>query len=434
MYSTFRGSFVISSRSIRDEGIRETVESIRQQDLVEWECVFYLDETPHEWELIELSRHSPRFRVGTTSAWHPWSDLRSDLAINVLPGTLLTANAFATIVASYRGDMSLLYGDSTEVVRPDWSPVRYRNDRYFGDVVAFARDVQPNGGIARVRRPLSKGSQASFPPIPRAVSQCLADCAIGDRPETINVVIPTAGTRLKDGTDRRAMILDLIDGIGRQPNMSATVVADSSTPKEVQSALQSLDWVTVVPYEKPFNFSEKCNIGAMASTTDIVLFLNDDMTCVDTKWPDEIRRTLSMKRVGAVGGLLLTNDGLVQCAGHGNTPVPHLFGVGRDPSDPRNHPVLGIEREVSGLSGACVAMRRTDYLALGGMTELLAEGYNDVDLGFKVMSTGKSLIFNPLIRFIHFESATRDPKVNPEEWEFVTNRWGRFFGHDPFTP
>jgi GT2 family glycosyltransferase len=198
--------------------------------------------------------------------------------------------------------------------------------------------------------------------------------------------------------------------------------------------LSASDGVQIIRYEKPFNFSDKCNVGANATESDIVFFLNDDMICLDSDWPDRIRAGLTAKKTGAVGGMLLTTEGRIQCAGHANFPVPHLFGAGLDPDDPTHQPTLGVERETSGLSGACIAMRRETYLEVGGMCIELAEGYNDVDLGFKVLSTGKSLIFNPALRFVHFESATRDPKVNPDEFEFVSNRWGRFFDADPYTP
>jgi len=434
VFEDFRGSFVISSRSIRDSDLLTTIESIRSQDLVEWECVLFIDESVHEWDLIEISRYSPRFRLGTSDAWNPWHDIRSDLAIHVVPGTRLSTDAFSKLVRANMTGVAALYGDSSEVTRPNWSPVRYRNDRYFGDVVAFKRDTDPGSVIKRIPEVLSIGVRQSFPVVPRADAASLADCAKGSAPVTISVVIPTAGKRPPSDPAGRAMILDLVTSLGVQRDVTITVVADVHAPDEVFSALSASDGVQIIRYEKPFNFSDKCNVGANATESDIVFFLNDDMICLDSDWPDRIRAGLTAKKTGAVGGMLLTTEGRIQCAGHANFPVPHLFGAGLDPDDPTHQPTLGVERETSGLSGACIAMRRETYLEVGGMCIELAEGYNDVDLGFKVLSTGKSLIFNPALRFVHFESATRDPKVNPDEFEFVLNRWGRFFDADPYTP
>ena len=35
--------------------------------------------------------------------------------------------------------------------------------------------------------------------------------------------------------------------------------------------------VRFVPYDKPFNFSDKCNLGAEAATGDRLIFFNDDV-------------------------------------------------------------------------------------------------------------------------------------------------------------
>ena len=251
---------------------------------------------------------------------------------------------------------------------------------------------------------------------------------------SVSVIIPTAGALAPGKSNGRAMVLDLIESLGNEEGIHTIIVVDDHAPSSVHDELVSCAKTIVRPYTEPFNFSKKCNLGALTSSSDILFFLNDDMICLDPNWPMAIRQTLSRGDVGAVGGLLLTPEGLVQCAGHKNSPAPHIFGAGLDPTDPANRPLVGTERQVGGLSGACFAVRRDLFLEVGGMCELLPESYNDVDLGFKILGTGKSLIFNPAIRFTHFESATRDPKVKPEDFEFISRRWGRHFRHDPYTP
>ena len=91
-------------------------------------------------------------------------------------------------------------------------------------------------------------------------------------------------------------------------------------------------------------------------------------------------------------------------------------------------------REVGGLSGACFAVRRADYIAVGGMCEELPSSYNDVDLGFKLKELGKRLMYVPSIQFVHYESISRDPAVGDEETALIWRRWGRYFEHDPYMP
>ena len=212
------------------------------------------------------------------------------------------------------------------------------------------------------------------------------------------------------------------------------VVADAHTPQEVITTLSAFPKVLLEHFSEPFNFSKKCNVGARRASGDIILFLNDDMLAQSTGWVSQIQGQFAESLVGGVGGLLLTPEGLVQSAGHGNAPRPHIYGVRKDPKDPALQTQLMTTRETGGLSGACFAVRRTDYIEVGGMCEELPSSYNDVDLGFKLKELGKKLMYVPSIQFVNYESISRDPTVGEEETALIWRRWGRYFEHDPLLP
>lgn len=232
------------------------------------------------------------------------------------------------------------------------------------------------------------------------------------------------------------LIIELLKSFGDEANAlhEIIVIVDAHTPQEVTDALSALPEVVLESFNEPFNFSKKCNAGARRSTGDIILFLNDDMLAQSTGWVAGIQRQFNDPLVGGVGGLLFTSEGLVQCAGHGNAPRPHIYGVGKDPNDPAFQDQLMTTREVGGLSGACFAVRRTDYIEVGGMCEDLPSSYNDVDLGFKLKELGKKLMYVPSIQFVHYESISRDPTVGEEETALIWRRWGRYFEYDPYMP
>ena len=250
------------------------------------------------------------------------------------------------------------------------------------------------------------------------------------------MVIPTCGTSMLVGGISQFLVIELLKSIGDEVNALHEIVAvvDAHTPQEVTDALSALPKVVLVGFSEPFNFSKKCNVGARRVTGDIILFLNDDMLAKSTGWLAEIQHQFNDPLVGGVGGLLLTQEGLVQCAGHANAPRPHIYGVGKDPKDPALQEQLMTTREVGGLSGACFAVRRTDYMEVGGMCEDLPSSYNDVDLGFKLKELGKKLMYVPSIQFVHYESISRDPTVGNEETALIWRRWGRHFEYDPFVP
>jgi GT2 family glycosyltransferase len=236
------------------------------------------------------------------------------------------------------------------------------------------------------------------------------------------------------GDVSQCLVLELLKSFGQETDAlhEIIVVADAHTPQGAINALSALPKVVLEHFNEPFNFSKKCNVGARRASGDIILFLNDDMLAQSTGWVGQIQTQFTDPLVGGVGGLLLTPDGLVQCAGHGNAPRPHIYGVGKDPKDPALHAQLMTIRETGGLSGACFAVRRTDYIEVGGMCEELPSSYNDVDLGFKLKELGKKLMYVPSIQFVHYESISRDPTVGEEETALIWRRWGRFFEHDPF--
>jgi GT2 family glycosyltransferase len=91
-----------------------------------------------------------------------------------------------------------------------------------------------------------------------------------------------------------------------------------------------------------------------------------------------------------------------------------------------------VQREVGGLTGAAVMIRRDVYMEVGGMSTRFPNNYNDVDLGFKIRHAGYSAIFTPFARMFHFESLTRDKTVVEEELELLRRRWWRELASDPY--
>jgi GT2 family glycosyltransferase len=84
-------------------------------------------------------------------------------------------------------------------------------------------------------------------------------------------------------------------------------------------------------------------------------------------------------------------------------------------------------REVSAVTGACVALRRDVYRAVGGLDEGMAVGCNDIDLCLRLRSRGLKILFDARIEMIHHESWTRggaagDPHPTDTERFHATHR------------
>lgn len=255
----------------------------------------------------------------------------------------------------------------------------------------------------------------------------------------VSLIIPTCGTEGVVWGERVVFLENLvasINDLSTYDNYEIIVVYDNGTDSQMLDRLRtSTRQCRLVSYQKPFNFSEKCNIGAVESSGDVLIFLNDDMEVLSPDWIDTLVAMTEDPTVGAVGPLLLFDNFTVQSAGH-HAIGPAHFARGLSPKSPAagGWPLV-LNREVSGLTGACMAVRREVFYQVGGFSEQLPLNYNDVDFGYKIQSEGLRLLWTPDAALFHFESKSRETRVSAEEKELLRRLWGRFisgYSTDPF--
>src|SRR5690606_31680883 len=63
-------------------------------------------------------------------------------------------------------------------------------------------------------------------------------------------------------------------------------------------------------------------------------------------------------------------------------------------------------KEMDGVTGACMLVRREVFSALGGFDEGYVNGYEDVDLCMKVRTSGGRILYDPRSVLIHHESVS----------------------------
>jgi GT2 family glycosyltransferase len=91
------------------------------------------------------------------------------------------------------------------------------------------------------------------------------------------------------------------------------------------------------------------------------------------------------------------------------------------------------------VTAACLVIRKSTYVDIGGMEEEgLAIAFNDTDLCIRVRETGLRNVWTPHAVLFHHESASRGYEDNPEkqarfksEIRFMQQRWGRKLLEDP---
>ena len=254
----------------------------------------------------------------------------------------------------------------------------------------------------------------------------------------VSIVIPTRGTSGAAWGAERVMVTEAVRSIVNRsswPHYEIVVVADEPTPASVLAELAEIagERLRVVPFDRPFHFSEKCNLGALHASGELLLFLNDDVEVITPDWMETLIGFAQEPDVGAVGCELLFEDGRIQHVGHvllGGNPGHLMFG--RSPQSNANRMAVWLDREVSGVTAAALMCRAEVFDEVGGFSLEFPNNYNDVDLCMKIRSLGRRVVVTPHARLFHFESVSRDPVVAPVELDRLRTRWWEWTHADPY--
>ena len=151
-------------------------------------------------------------------------------------------------------------------------------------------------------------------------------------------------------------------------------------------------------------FAAGCNLGADLALGDVVVFLNNDTVC-HQGWLEALLAPFDDPSVAITGATLRYPSGAVQAA-----------GITIDFDRPWGHEAANADLppgDVDGVTGACLAIRRDVFTAVGGFDEGYWNGYEDVDLCLKVRSRDHRIVLTDA-RVTHLESAS-----GPGRWTHV---------------
>jgi GT2 family glycosyltransferase len=429
----------------------------------------------------------------TTGDWVVVLDPGDVLAPNALDVLRATIATFPDADLLYSDEDRMVDGIRVDPFhKPTWSPDRFRCQNYLGRLAAARRAlVDSVGGFRpevagahewdlllrvseRARRVVHvdevlvhrtgddpyDGLPASEPEraaglravtehlartnIPARVSWGPSDCyelepALGDEP-LVSIVIPTAGTRRRVRGTETSLVENCIHSIrdhSTYRNFEIVCVIGADTPNAVRSGIEAAAGdarLRIAATERPFNFSDRVNLGAANSSGEYLVLLNDDVEVATPTWIEQMLMYAQDPLVGAVGGTLLFEDGRLQHAGvvmvNGN-PGHAFRGFPGDWSGYRRN--LDVPMNCLVVTAACLMTRREVFQDVGGLALALPLNYNDVDFCLKIQQMGLRVVHTPNARLLHFESASRgkDP-VQAWEHELLTTRWGTMLYEDPY--
>jgi GT2 family glycosyltransferase len=380
-------------------------------------------------------------------------------------------------------DVKIVYSDEDHLdelerrvqpsFKPDWSPDLLLNCMYFGHLFAAAKDVVDRAGWFRS---CCDGSQdydlalritsgtVRVHHIPLVLYHWRRHAGSTAASVSAKPYTQSAGRKaLEDVLETAHTVAAVTDGpfpntyyVTRKfrENQLVSIIICSRNPKLLSRCLRSLDrhttysnreivvvrheivpnaaWdgvlgefgVRSVSYFNQFHFSRMCNLGVAASRGGILLFLNDDIEAIKSEWLEYIVAHAERPEIGVVGAKLIYPSGAIQHAGV-VTPMGDGVGhVGRGIFASDEWPWLDLTRNVSAVTGACMGIRRSLFVELGGFDLIFPVNYNDIDLCLRVRRSGYLIVYEPRSVLRHDECRTRVGGTRNIERERFYERWG----------
>jgi GT2 family glycosyltransferase len=201
----------------------------------------------------------------------------------------------------------------------------------------------------------------------------------------------------------------------------------------IKHLLSTMDDVKLVRYEGPFHFSRMNNLGAAAAAGDVLVFLNDDIEPLEASWLERLVAHCQRPDVGVVGAKLLYPTGALQHAGMAIAINDGCGHPGRGAYTTPYWKWTDMTRDVSAVTGACLALKRDLFNTLGGFDDAFPMNYNDVDLCLRARRAGYRVLLEARAILRHYECATRQGGVAAWERERWCRRWSAELDRsDPF--
>ncbi len=240
----------------------------------------------------------------------------------------------------------------------------------------------------------------------------------------------------KDCSETLKQCIDSILLKSTYKNIEIIIVENNSTEQKTfdyYKTLESVEQIKVVVWDKEFNYPNVNNYGVEQSKGEQIILLNNDIEVITPNWIEEMLMYNQREDVGATGAMLYYPNDMIQHAGM-------IIGIGGY----AGHVHKGAKRgeagymgrlicaqNLSGVTGACMMVKRRLYEELGGLDPIFKVACNDVDLGLRIREAGYLICWTPHAELYHHESFSRGYEDTPEkqaryakEREAFEERWG----------
>jgi len=200
-----------------------------------------------------------------------------------------------------------------------------------------------------------------------------------------------------------------------QSDIEIILINNQSHASSVQCILQLLDSIKslritarMLDYDKAFNHSAECNLGAKEALGECLLFMNNDAQLLSRNVLAEMAAWSLVSDVGTVGTRILHDrEGKRLSAG-----IAARLVVGREFDSPvqesQDVEYAEFNRQTWGNSFACAAISKKKFESIGPLDEVnFPNGYNDVDYNMRCRKLNLVNVYLGAVCVLHRPGVSR---------------------------
>jgi len=358
------------------------------------------------------------------------------------PGVIPRNHAFRCFADSLtmNSDAFLSYSDEDEIrqgglikspwFKPKFSKILAEQGLLFGGMFALAKEVMSVAKIASMLKAGNKSlhdvalhvtaqaSDTQVVHIPHVLFHCENRkilngkiASVLSKVEKLPFVSILIATR--DRLDLLKPCLESIK-ISKWPNENLEIIVVDNGSVEIEtlnylSSAEALGEIRIIRDPMKFNFSALNNLAAKAARGDVLILLNNDTEIIDPDWIEKLCNYALMPGAGAVGAKLLYSDRTVQHGGvilgiQGVAAHAHVYLKQKEGGYMN---LSNTTREVAAVTGAVLAVSKSNFDKVGGLREDFAVSFNDVMLCLDLLALGHKNFYVADCIVIHHESKSR---------------------------
>ncbi len=468
-------TLVVLAPSARTDLLDETLASLAAQTSPHWEAlVVAADAVPHPDARVRTIEPGPTradtltraaaAATGRLVGFIEASDLLAPQAVEAAARRFAATPGLRVIYT----DEDTIAGDgvrSGAVLKPGWSPDLLLSGDALGQLVLFDRQaMEAAGGLSpeaggfalldlalRLTVDAAPGTVAHQPGIlfhrgraqtgrPAPFPATRASNGVAELDAVIDRFLAQHRPGLQRGSRQSgSRIWPTVTTTLPAPRIS--VILAPRDPAQPAGDIAGLDapGIEVIPADAEASWPARVNRAAAQATGDVLVLLNGALSTRDPGWLNGLVAHAARPGVGLAGGRLVSPGGRLRQAGillgpRGAIVQPY---VGAAEDEPGYLAQVMLLRDVSAVSGACLAIRRALFQELGGLDETgLPTAWSDIDLCLCARAAGHRVLWDPAATLVQ-PNPDAQPAVEQQarieaERATLRRRWPEATEHDPF--